>query len=62
MTIGETTVPSSRTTRCSMVSGPKGNDAFGDPIRVDFPPHRMTPPAFMDFSVFGTVIMQVMRL
>src|ERR1700740_222457 len=44
-TIGETTVASSRTTRCSMVSGPKGRVALGTPILVDFPPHKTMPPA-----------------
>ena len=43
-TIGETTVPSRRTTRCSMVSVPKGSVALGTPIRVDFPPHNTIPP------------------
>ena len=47
-TSGETTVPSSRTTRCSIVSGPNGSSAFGDPIRVDLPPHRTMPPVVID--------------
>ena len=47
-TIGVTTEPSSRTTRCSMVSDPKGNIALGDPMRVDFPPQRTMPPALIN--------------
>src|SRR5688572_27326061 len=47
MTIGSTTWRKSRTTRCSMVSGPKGSSAFDVPIRVDFPPASTMPPAIM---------------
>jgi len=38
--MGATTVLSSRTTRCSMVSAPKGRVALGTPILVDLPPHK----------------------
>jgi hypothetical protein len=34
----------SLTTRCNIVSGPKGNIALGAPIGR-FPPHRTIPPA-----------------
>src|SRR5947207_1437921 len=44
-TIGDTTSCRMRTTRCSMVSGPKGSSAFGVPMRVDLPPHRTMAPA-----------------
>jgi hypothetical protein len=33
-----------RTTRCSIVSGPKASSAFDVPILVESPPHKMTPP------------------
>src|ERR1700681_1724621 len=29
-----------------MVSAPNASSALGDPILVDFPPHRMIPPVF----------------
>jgi hypothetical protein len=34
-----------------MDSAPKGKSAFGDPIRVDFPPHRTMPAAFINESI-----------
>ena len=37
-------LPSSRTTRCSIVSEPKGSSAFDEPMRVDLPPQRTIPP------------------
>ncbi len=43
-TSGLTTSPSSRTTRCSINSGPNGKLALGQPIRLLFPPQRMIPP------------------
>ena len=42
-TMGETAVPRIRTTRCSMVSGPKASSAFDVPIRVDRPPQSTIP-------------------
>ena len=44
MFLGSTTSPSSRTTRCSISSGPNGRVALSRPIRVDLPPQRMMPP------------------
>src|SRR6185503_19580906 len=43
MTIGETTDESTRTTRWSIVSGPKGSKAFEVPMRLDLPPQRTMP-------------------
>src|SRR5215203_6680822 len=45
--MGETTVPSRRTTRCSIVSAPKGSIALGSPMRLDLPPHRTMPATIM---------------
>jgi hypothetical protein len=41
---GETTVPTSRTTRWSIVSPSKSSSALDVPILVEFPPHNTMPP------------------
>ena len=43
-TMGCTTPPRMRTTRCNMTSSPNGSQAFDRPMRLLWPPHRMIPP------------------